>query len=508
MILVSFMKSLELLFNEKNIFICLFLLFSLGTALIIFPIVSSNYAFANEIAEDINSVKIDYRCYLSGPYDETISNIENILSEINSIKYVENSEAILEVTFVNAYINSSTSSTENYPELSYWFKIYGLPSSPHLRELRIIKGSFELGPNEIAIGYGLASLLGIDVGDNLTISYPASGYYKRGFNLTVGAIVAVERDLWNIMIYGNEEMELPSYNTLSRYNPNYALLGSLNLIHNLFKAIENRVSESEIWEILYIYVFLDHNKIIDPPVFSSIDKKLNEIYHSLYSITNNLSEYNFVDSYLSSKVSLIYWRYNQNSWSSIAYTLFLLSLITVIAFYIAPEKVRKIMFSRESERKANYFSILFLGASSGLFSLLIDYSLLSLYYNNYYFLHPITYSISSIFFIYLLYYITYSIVIGLLYVSSFYCILWLVSRIMIGDKITTSSPGYRIVFLVSLISLVDIAFGFPFYRFLWILIAIFFGFFALLLFPLFAALILFEINIGSEDGRSFLITSV
>jgi len=493
--------------KDKKLFFALFTVLSLGISMFVVPFIVSDYVFVNELNRQLERVKVDFLCTVWSPYNSTIDSYSEVLNELDSLNYVESSEIALTLYFSGSHISSSTASTEKFSELSDWYIIFGFQNTPRLSSLRVIAGDFNFSAREIGIGYKLANLLNVKVGDKITITYINQRGNSENISLVVKAIISVEGDLWDVVVRGTEQKDLPSYWTISRYNPNFALIGTIKSIHELYINLRNKVMESKMAEILNLYVILNHSEIINPPDFGVIRNKVTGIYLSINQIIGHLGKSSWIDPYISSTIDIVYWRLFDNKIGMIISNLVVGIISIVIALAISLLKKDAFPPPKETGSKGtlnkvySFMLIILLSGLTSIPSLLIGCGLSYFLLMDTKIVERATYSLSGVIVSQIVPYLITSFCTGVIF--------WFIYDISVQKAIKLSYDkngnnifrtrffGFSVI--LGVVSIIDLAFNFPIHRLLLCFLLYSFGFAILLLFPLLILLILLsfaEIYLG------------
>ncbi len=303
----------------------------LGISLLISAFMTVDYLGYASIKKEINSVKVDMRVNIYEPNEDMMRNLNKIIGSIENIDGVNKCEPVFSVLLLNANFTSSNGAELDSRMFGDYPRVYGFSDQLDSDDLLIINGSLKFKNGEIAIGERLAQLLGISVGDNVTIRtvyYGAGGISQRNISFLVKGIVRVKGRLWDAVMYtyGFEFGYISSTQTETWKDPNLALIGNISYIYDLLANTFN-VSNGEIpvSYSLYLNVFVDRESIVNPWNLDESINNLREIEDHINMILQNYQAYGsefYTENYLGNKLFF--------------YSLSMISARTNMAFQLIP----------------------------------------------------------------------------------------------------------------------------------------------------------------------------
>ena len=347
--MTSIIYGLKTTFRKPSIWLGTFLGIMLAVGLMFSVFMTVDYAGVATIRRYTDLVRVDFRAnmYFFFEGSENIfswiaSNHEEFIEGLKSIDYIEKVEFIFRTSLPNGFSlvkenKSSLSITENITP------IFFIRQSPEFEGV-YINGSLEEG---IGLGREIAKYLGVDVGDEVTLSAP---FLNKSYNITISAIVSFDGEFFENYFWVETNSfwselyqsvgflsEAPSLPTST--NPNYGIIVFLDDWENLFSLLENAFGIEELDIILIreagnaeAFIVLN-DSIIDPWNLEKTKAEINRVFNEmrLYLQQYFPSDYFYITSYIMNAVSYVEMRLLGVRISSLLMMLPILILSVILA---------------------------------------------------------------------------------------------------------------------------------------------------------------------------------
>jgi len=320
----------------------------LGLALINGAFMTADYLGFATISRELEKVKVDISVNIYNVrssfnyehYQEAIENIENvILAEPTCYMHIIGN------------ITSESKSTSNIKGINTVF-VFTISDSPKLEGFSVLEGTFNTSASKVALGYGLANMLDVDVGDNITVSLLVgtnTGLSMINVTFTVSAIVSFTGKFLDAILYQESPMFGFFMEPSEEYsrNPNFAIVLTIDVLLTEFLDRINQLFDGELiggYVSSEYLVFVDREKVVNPWNLEESIRKLSEIETRIQYVIQGASE----DSYV---VNHLRWRLTYLSYMTAALksqlamqllpAIFLGLLLAVIANWVSVNERRR-----------------------------------------------------------------------------------------------------------------------------------------------------------------------